>query len=69
MKKLLPLILSLAVMVSTMAMISLRSLAADDDIVIPWCKIECIGEDTILVRLTVEECRRIDDGKKRSWKL
>ncbi len=23
--------------------------------VIPWCKIECIGEDAILVRLTAEE--------------
>ena len=26
------------------------------DIVIPWCKIECFGEDTVLVRLTPEEC-------------
>ena len=25
------------------------------EIVIPWCKIECIGEDTILVRLSTEE--------------
>ena len=24
----------------------------EDDIVIPWQKIECFGEDTILVRLT-----------------
>ena len=24
----------------------------DDDIVIPWHKVECIGDDTILVRLT-----------------
>ncbi len=23
--------------------------------VIPWCKIECIGEDTVLVRLSAEE--------------
>lgn len=25
------------------------------EIIIPWCKIECIGEDTILVRLSAEE--------------
>ena len=25
------------------------------EIVIPWCKIECIGEDTILVRVSAEE--------------
>ena len=25
------------------------------DIVIPWCKIECIGEDTILVKLSAQE--------------
>lgn len=25
------------------------------ELVIPWCKIECIGEDAILVRLTTEE--------------
>jgi hypothetical protein len=24
----------------------------EDDIIIPWHKIECFGEDTILVRLT-----------------
>lgn len=27
-------------------------LGREDDIVIPWHKIECFGEDTILVRLT-----------------
>ena len=39
---------------------------------IPWCKIECIGEDTILVRLTQHEeealtspiCHDACDGKK-----
>ena len=25
------------------------------ELIIPWCKIECIGEDAILVRLTSEE--------------
>lgn len=25
------------------------------DIIIPWCKIECIGADTILVKLTQDE--------------
>lgn len=28
----------------------------NDDIRIPWCKIECFGEDTILVRIDPEEC-------------
>ena len=40
---------------------------------IPWCKIECIGEDTILVRLTPNEeealtspiCHDGCEGKKR----
>ena len=26
-------------------------------LVVPWNKIECIGEDTVLVRLTRSECR------------
>ncbi len=25
------------------------------EIVIPWCKIECIGEDAVLVKLSAEE--------------
>ena len=35
--------------------------------IIPWDKIECIGEDTILVRLTKEECQCCDtkNHKKR----
>ena len=37
----------------------------DDDIIIPWCKIECIGADTILVRLTAEECCRYDNDKRK----
>lgn len=27
----------------------------EEDIIIPWCKIECIGEDTILVKLSQNE--------------
>ena len=27
-----------------------------EDIRIPWCKIECFGEDTILVKVDPEEC-------------
>ncbi|MBQ7347890.1 MAG: YlmC/YmxH family sporulation protein [Clostridia bacterium] len=27
----------------------------EDDLIIPWHKIECIGEDTILVKLTQHE--------------
>ena len=26
-----------------------------DEYIVPWCKIECIGEDAILVRLSAEE--------------
>ena len=35
------------------------------DIIIPWCKIECFGEDTILVKLAPEECCPKFDKKKR----
>ena len=28
----------------------------EDDLVIPWHKIECFGEDTVLVRLNPNEC-------------
>ena len=37
-------------------------LGASDTAVIPWCKIECIGEDTILVKFSSSEfqsfCRK-----------
>jgi len=36
-----------------------------NDIVIPWHKIECIGEDTILVRLTEGELCRTEPRKKK----
>jgi len=37
-----------------------------DTFVIPWDKIQCIGEDTVLVRLTPEElrCSMKEQGKK-----
>lgn len=35
--------------------------------IIPWCKIECIGEDTILVRLNASEipCSSSKKNKKK----
>ena len=44
-------------------------LASNDRVVIPWCKIECIGSDTILVKLSPEEYRQreIDKKKKKSF--
>ena len=39
-----------------------------EEYVIPWCKIECIGEDAILVRVTEGElcaCLRPKHRKKR----
>ncbi len=38
------------------------------DIVIPWCKIECIGEDAILVRLPLNEFIIPDDEKRKRKK-
>jgi len=35
------------------------------DIIIPWCKIECIGEDAILVRLDRNEFIIPDDKRKK----
>lgn len=44
-------------------------LCAGDTLFIPWCKIECIGEDTILVRFDEKEgpthCEH--KRKKRIW--
>ncbi len=36
-----------------------------NDLIIPWNKIECIGEDAILVRLTPNECMIQDDRRKK----
>ena len=36
----------------------------EDDLVIPWCRVECIGEDTILVRLTQQEFGNCLCGRK-----
>ena len=38
-----------------------------DEIMIPWCKIECFGEDTILVKITPEECIFKCENKKRRF--
>lgn len=35
------------------------------DIIIPWCKIECFGEDTILVKLEAHECCKFSEKKKK----
>ena len=43
-------------------------LGRECDIVIPWCRIECIGEDTILVKLPKEEyqlCESKDKKRRR----
>lgn len=42
----------------------------DDDIIIPWCKIECIGSDAILVKISPDEyrdCRKDKKKRKNFW--
>lgn len=37
-------------------------------IVIPWCRVECVGEDTILVKLEHGDCScQKEQGKHRKW--
>lgn len=40
-------------------------LGTGDIIVIPWCNIECIGEDTILVRFNSQELKAFCRKKKK----
>ena len=40
----------------------------NDDIIIPWEKIECIGEDTILVRVNLSDgCTTCRKPRKKKW--
>lgn len=36
-----------------------------ETLIIPWCKIECIGEDTILVKLNSSEIQSFCEKKKK----
>ena len=38
------------------------------DLLIPWCKIEWIGEDAILVRLSPSDFASYDDDKRKKKK-
>lgn len=40
-------------------------LGAGDRAIIPWCKIECIGEDTVLVNFTSHELNNFKNKKKK----
>lgn len=42
--------------------------AKKEEYIIPWCKIECIGEDAILVRLNTEEISSCLCDKKKGKK-
>ena len=47
-------------------------LGHSNDLIIPWNKIECIGEDAVLVRLSASECLFSNgkhDKKKRACKM
>lgn len=41
----------------------------DDDLIIPWNQIECIGEDTILVKMTQQELSCCSCSEKRRRKF
>lgn len=40
-------------------------LGAGERVIIPWCKIQCIGEDTILVNFTSHELNSFCKKKKK----
>lgn len=42
-------------------------LCHDCDLIIPWCDIERIGEDTILVKIPPERCRPPEKKKKKHF--
>lgn len=42
-------------------------LCRDDDLIIPWCDIERIGEDTILVKIPPERCHMPERKKKKHF--
>ncbi|MBO5715145.1 MAG: YlmC/YmxH family sporulation protein [Clostridia bacterium] len=42
-------------------------LSSSDNLIIPWCKIECIGEDTILVKLNSQEMQGFCKKKKKGF--
>lgn len=46
---------------------ALPGFSTKEELVIPWCKIQCIGEDVILVDVPPGECRRprCEEHKKR----
>ena len=47
----------------------LFGIGGDEDLRIPWCNVQCIGEDIILVRLTEETCQcRSKKTDIRFWK-
>ncbi|MBE6539041.1 MAG: YlmC/YmxH family sporulation protein [Ruminococcaceae bacterium] len=39
-----------------------------DNIIIPWDKVECIGEDAILVRISLSDCACDDHGGRGKGK-
>ena len=41
-------------------------LGAGERVIIPWCKIQCIGEDTILVNFTSHELNSFCKKKKKT---
>ena len=44
-------------------------LSHSNDLIIPWCKIECVGEDAILVKLSASECQSCVKEKTKKKRL